>query len=251
MDAQKKLYNTARPGTPEYDEALAERNAALKELSDSRRITNNFVVKPLAQVRKYADPRFKDMQKRLRRGPEQALGRKPAPKTAPRPGNQASGGPPSSRRPARGCSATSASSARASASRAPRSASTTTSSKDGAAKGIFETAVGTAAAYGTGVGITMVCGAIGVATVGVGGLACAAVAFGGSYLVGKYGTQVAGWAWDRGADAVDAVNDNVVKPVAEATEKAAEKVVDVGERPGRRRRGRARGVKSLRLAWPG
>jgi hypothetical protein len=78
------------------------------------------------------------------------------------------------------------------------------------------------------VGITAVCGAIGVATVGVGGLACAAVAFGGSYLAGKYGTQLAGWAWDRGADAVDAVNDHVVKPVAEVTEKAVEKVADVG-----------------------
>jgi hypothetical protein len=102
-------------------------------------------------------------------------------------------------------------------------------SKDGAAKGIFETVAGTAAAYGAGVGVTAVCGAIGVATVGVGGLACAAAAFGGSYLAGKYGTQIAGWAWDRGADAVNAVNDHVVKPVAEVTEKAAEKVVDVGE----------------------
>jgi hypothetical protein len=100
--------------------------------------------------------------------------------------------------------------------------------KDGAAKGIFETVVGTAGAYGAGVGITAVCGAIGVATVGVGGLACAAVAFGGSYVVGKYGTQLGGWAYDRGADAVDAVNDNVVKPVAKVTEEAAKGVVEAG-----------------------
>ena len=226
MDAQKKLYNTARPGTPEFDEALRERNKALKDFLRSRRITDNGLLKPLAQVRKYADPRFKDMQKGWDRM-NSALGRKPAPKTAPRPGNQASGGPvkptPGSRvlshlgKLGKGLGV----------------AGTALGlynnvSKDGAAKGIFETVAGTAAAYGAGVGITAVCGAIGVATVGVGGLACAAVAFGGSYLAGKYGTQVAGWAWDRGADAVGAVNDHVVKPVAEATEKAAEKVVDVG-----------------------
>ena len=74
----------------------------------------------------------------------------------------------------------------------------------------------------------MACGAIGVATVGVGGLACAAVAFGGSYLAGKYGTKFGGWAYDRGADAVEAVNDNVVKPVANATKEAAEGVVEAG-----------------------
>jgi hypothetical protein len=83
-------------------------------------------------------------------------------------------------------------------------------------------------AYGTGVRITMACGAIGVATAGVGGLACAAVAFGGSYLAGKYGTEFGGWAYDRGADAVTAVNDNVIKPVAKVTTGAAKEVVKAG-----------------------
>ena len=77
-------------------------------------------------------------------------------------------------------------------------------------------------------GITVACGAIGVATVGVGGLACAAVAFGGSYLAGKYGTKFGGWAYDRGADAVNTVNDNVIKPVANVTRDAAKGVVEAG-----------------------
>ena len=101
--------------------------------------------------------------------------------------------------------------------------------KDGTAKGITETAVGTAAAYGTGAAIAAGCTAVGVATAGVGGLVCAGVAFGGSYLAGKYGTQFGGWAYDRGADAVNAVNDHVVKPVSDFTKDAAGKVVDGGE----------------------
>jgi hypothetical protein len=59
---------------------------------------------------------------------------------------------------------------------------------------------------------------------------CAGVAFGGSYLAGKYGTQFGGWAYDRSADAVNAVNDHVVRPVSDFTKDAAGKVVDGGEK---------------------
>jgi hypothetical protein len=226
IDAQKKLYNTARPGTPEFDEALKQRNAALRELFDSRRITNNFIVKPLAQIRKLADPRFKDIEAGMGRL-SKAVGRKPGLKPAPRPGNGASGAP---------VKATPASRFLSHLGKLGKGLGVAGTAlglynnvdKDGAAKGIFETAFGTAAAYGTGAGITAICGAVGIATAGVGGLACAAAAFGGSYLAGKYGTEFAGWAWDRGADAVNAVNDHVIKPVADATSTAAKGVVKAG-----------------------
>ena len=226
MKAQKKLYNTARPGTPEFEEALEQRNAALKEYFNSRRLTHNFIAKPLAQVRKYVDPRFQDIQKGFDRF-NKAIGREPKIGTAPRPGNTAFGGPV---KPSAGAKVLEH---LGKVGKGLGIAGTALGlynnvSKDGAAKGIFETAAGTAAAYGTGAAITAGCAAIGVATAGVGGLACAAVAFGGSYLAGKYGTEFAGWAWDRGADAVNAVNDHVFKPVASATTTAAKGVVTAG-----------------------
>jgi hypothetical protein len=36
--------------------------------------------------------------------------------------------------------------------------------------------------------------------------------------------------WDRGADAVNAVNDHVIKPVAAVTETAAKGVVEAGDK---------------------
>jgi hypothetical protein len=228
IDAQKRLYNTARPGTPEFQKALGERNAAIRELFDSRRITNNFIAKPLAQVRKLVDPRYKDMTKGWDRL-SKAMGRAPAIASAPRPGNTSFGGPA---KPTAGAKVLSH---LGKLGKGLGIAGTALGlydnvGKDGAAKGIFETAVGTAGAYGAGAAITAGCAAVGVATAGVGGLACAAVAFGGSYLAGKYGTEFAGWAWDRGADAVNAVNDHVIKPVADVTKKAAGKVVDAGSK---------------------
>jgi hypothetical protein len=175
VDAQKKLYNTARPGTPEFEQALKERNAALKEYFDSRRLTHNFVAKPLSQVRKAVDPRFDDIEKGFDRA-NKALGRTPALKTAPRPGDTSFGGPV---KPSAGAKVLEH---LGKLGKGLGVAGTALGlynnvTRDGAAKGIFETAAGTAAAYGTGVGITALCGAVGVATAGVGGLACAAVAF--------------------------------------------------------------------------
>ena len=177
-------------------------------------------------MRKAVDPRFKDIEKGYGRL-STALGAKPAPKTAPRP-NTASGGPPPKPGPGATVLKHLGKMGKGLGVAGTALGLYDNVKKDGVAKGVFETAAGTAAAYGTGVAITAGCAVVGLATAGVGGLVCAAAVFGGSYLAGKYGTKFAGWAWDRGADAVGAVNDNVVKPVAEATEKAAEKVVEVG-----------------------
>ena len=98
------------------------------------------------------------------------------------------------------------------------------------AKGITKTAGGVAGAWGAGAAVTAGCVAVGVATAGVGGLACAGVALAASYFGGKYGSQVAGWAYDRGEDVVNFANEEVFQPVANATEDAVEGVVDVGSK---------------------
>src|SRR4051794_32619863 len=44
--AQRNLYNSsARPGSPEYDGLVAKRAQAIRDLVNSRRITDNFIVK--------------------------------------------------------------------------------------------------------------------------------------------------------------------------------------------------------------
>ena len=175
--AQRDLYNSsARPGSPEYKRLVEARQSAIRELVNSRRITDNFVVKPLSQVRKVVDPRYQDFRKGFDRASEALRG----PKTnAPVPlkPNTSSGGPvkpsPASKflkglgKVGKGLGV----------------AGTALSlydnvKNDGVAKGITKTAGGVAGAWGAGAAVTAGCVAVGVATAGVGGLACAGVALG-------------------------------------------------------------------------
>ena len=191
-------------------------------------MTDNFIVKPLAQVRKAVDPRVKDIQKGFDRASEKLRG----PKTnAPVPlkPNTASGGP------VKPSAASNFLKGLGKVGKGLGIAGTALSlydnvKNDGVAKGITKTAGGVAGAWGAGAAVTAGCAAVGVATAGVGGLVCAGVAFGAAYLGGKYGSQVAGWAYDRGEDVVNFANDNVVKPVAAATETAVNTVKDVGDK---------------------
>ncbi len=225
MKTQRDLYNQARPGTPEYAKALAARNQAVKDLINSRKITNNFIVKPLAQVRKAVNPRVQDIQKGLERAGKGAASSKPVVPLKP---NTSSGGPvkpgPASKflkglgKVGKGLGI----------------AGTALSlydnvKNDGVAKGLTKTAGGVAGAWGAGAAVTAGCTAIGVATAGVGGLVCAGVAFGAAYLGGKYGSQIAGWGYDRAKDIGNFANENVFKPVGHATEVAVESVKDFGE----------------------
>ena len=212
--AQKNLLNSdARPGTPEYDRLVEARANAIRDLVNSRRITDNFIVKPLAQVRKAVDPRFKDIQKGL----DRASGALRGPKTSapvPLKPNTASGGPLKPSAASRFLKGL------GKVGKGLGIAGTALSlydnvTSDGVAKGLTETAGGVAGAWGAGAAVTAGCAAVGIATAGVGGLACAGIALGASYLGGKYGSQIAGWAYDRGTDVVNAVNDHVVKPVAD------------------------------------
>jgi hypothetical protein len=223
MKAQRKLYNTARPGTPEYNKALAARNAALKEFLDSKKITNNFVVKPLAQVRKFVDPRYKDIQKGMTRfGKGARTAKVPLPNTS-------SGGPVTK------SPATKFLKGLGKVGKGLGIAGTALSlydnvKNDGLAKGLTKTAGGVGGAWAGGAAVTFACGAIGVATAGVGGLACAGLAFGGAYLGGKYGSQIAGWGYDRAKDVANFTNEKVFKPVSQATTTAVNTVKDVGDK---------------------
>ena len=158
MQAQKKLYNTARPGTPEFEKALAQRNAALKDYLKSRAITNNKILKPLSDLRKGLDPRYKDLKSGLdavTKGSKDVKGAPLAPNTA-------SGGPV---KPSAGAKVLGH---LGKLGKGLGIAGTALGlynniNKDGTAKGITETAIGTAAAYGTGAAIAAGCTAVGVA----------------------------------------------------------------------------------------
>ena len=230
--AQKNILNSgAREGSPELNKLVDARNKAIKDLVDSRRITNNFLLKPLSQIRKYVDPRIKDFQAGLTRAGE---GLKKAglitPKKVVSPPNTSSGGPVVPKE-------TRASKFLKGVGKVGKGLGLVgvglslydNVEKDGAAKGITKTVGGVAGAWGAGAAVTAGCTAIGVATAGVGGLACAGVALGVSYFGGKYGSDIAGWGYDRAEDLANFADDKVFKPVSRATETAVNKVKDVGE----------------------
>ena len=244
MKAQKKLYNTARPGTPEFEKALAQRNTALKDYLKSRAITNNKILKPLPdpQGRRSALQGPQDRPRPVTKGSRTSRARRSRPTPPP----AARSSPARARR----SSATWASSARASASPVRRSASTTTSTRTAPPRASPRPPSAprprTAPAPRSPPAAPRSASPPPASAASV----CAGVAFGGSYLAGKYGTQFGGWAYDRGADAVNAVNDHVVKPVVRLHE---------GRRRQGGRRGREglgwreegdRGPQPLRLAWP-
>jgi hypothetical protein len=225
MKAQRKLYNTARPGTSEFEKALAERNQAVKELVDSRKVTNNFIVKPLAQVRKVLDPRAKDITAGLTKAGKGAS----STPVAPLKPNLSSGGP------VKPTAAGKFLKGLGKVGKGLGIAGTALSlydniKNDGVAKGITKTAGGVGGAWAGGTAVTLACGAIGIATAGVGGLACAGLAFAGAYIGGKYGSQIAGWGYDRAKDIGNFTNDHVFKPIGHATETAVKGVVDVGSK---------------------
>jgi hypothetical protein len=223
--AQRDLYNSsARPGTPEYTKLVNARQQAIRDLVNSRRITDNLLVKPLSQIRKVVDPRVQDIQAGMTKAGKGASSSKPAVPLKP---NTSSGGPvkpsPASRflkglgKVGKGLGI----------------AGTALSlydnvNNDGLAKGLTKTAGGVAGAWGAGAAVTAGCAAIGVATAGVGGLACAGIALGASYLGGKYGSKIAGWGYDRAKDVANFANDHVFEPVSHATTTAVNKVKDVG-----------------------
>jgi hypothetical protein len=225
---QRNLMNSsARPGTPEYNRLVEERAKAIRDLVNSRRITDNLIVKPLAQVRKAVDPRLQDIQKGFDRASEKLRGPKT---TAPVPlkPNLASGGP------VKPSAASKFLKGLGKVGKGLGIAGTALSlydnvKNDGVAKGLTKTAGGVAGAWGAGALVTAGCTAVGVATAGVGGLVCAGVAFGAAYLGGKYGSQIAGWGYDRAKDIGNFTNEHVFKPVGHATEVAVDKVKDVGE----------------------
>ena len=199
MQAQKKLYNTARPGTPEFEKALAQRDAALKDYLKSRAITNNY--DPQAARSGSAQGHRSALQ-----GPQEgprprsSKGSKDV-KGAPLAPNTASGGPVKPQRAREG----------------PQG----DLGKLGKGLGIAGTALGALRQHQQGrhrqghhrdrrrhrgrVGHRRRDRRRRAQRSAWPPPASAAspapgVAFGGSYLGGKYGSQIAGWAYDRGED---------------------------------------------------
>jgi hypothetical protein len=66
------------------------------------------------------------------------------------------------------------------------------------------------------------CTAVGVATAGVGGLVCAGVAIVGGYVVGKWGKQITGWAYDHAGEAWNFTKDKVSDGAKAAAHTAVE-----------------------------
>ena len=174
--AQRDLYNSsARPGSPEYTRLVAARKSAIRDLVNSRRITDNFIVKPLVAGPQGRRPALPGLPQGLRPRVGGAQGHEDATRPSPLKPNTSSGGPvkpsPASKflkglgKVGKGLGV----------------AGTALSlydnvKNDGVAKGITKTAGGVAGAWGAGAAVTAGCVAIGVATAGVGGLACAGVA---------------------------------------------------------------------------
>jgi hypothetical protein len=227
--AQRNLYNSsARPGSPEYKALVEARARAIRDLVASRRITHNFIVKPLAQVRKLVDPRYQDLEAGFGRASKALRGPKTDAPVPLRP-NTSSGAPVKPTAASRFLKGLGKVGKGLGIAGAALSLYDNVKN-DGVAKGITKTAGGVAGAWGAGAAVTAGCAAVGVATAGIGGLACAGVALGASYLGGKYGSQIAGWGYDRAADAVNFVNDHAVKPISNATKTAVNGVVDIGGR---------------------
>jgi len=79
--------------------------------------------------------------------------------------------------------------------------------KDGVGKGLFKTAAGAGAAYGTGLGVGALCVAAGVATAGVGAVACGVGAVVASGVASKYASDAAGYVWDKAPKVASAVKN--------------------------------------------
>ena len=178
MKAQREAPTTRlAPARPSTSKALAERDRRpQRDLVNSRKLTNNFIVKPLAQVRKVVDPRVGDIQEGLTKASREGREDRSSPvrgRTHPR-------------RPGRSPPASKFLKGLGKVGKGLGIAGTALSlydnvKNDGLAKGLTKTAGGVAGAWGAGAAVTAGCGAIGVATAGVGGLVCAGLAFGAAY----------------------------------------------------------------------
>jgi hypothetical protein len=214
------------PGSPEHEKLVNKLNRAVDQLRESRKITENPLIRATSPIRKYANPRYKDLQEHANRLskvlPFLKNKNEPAVPTAP------AADVPSSR-------------ATAAANKLLRGmgkfgkglgiAGTAISGydnirKDGWAKGATETLGGAAFAYGGSAAVMAGCGMVAIATAGVGGLVCAGGAIVVGAVVGKYGKQITGWAYDHAGEAWNFTKDKV----SEGAKAAAHNAVEGGKK---------------------
>ena len=222
--AADKLANSdAPPGSPEHERLKAKLNRAVDHLRESRKITEHPVIRATSPLRKFLNPRYKDLQQHANALKKvwPALANKKAPAV---PTGPAAAGAPSSR-------------ALGAANKFLRGAGkfgkglgivgTAISGydnirKDGLAKGGLETLGGAASTYGASALVMTGCGIVGVATAGVGGLVCAGGAIVVGYFAGKYGKQAVGWAYDHAGEAWNFTKDKVSDGAKAAAHTAVE-----------------------------
>jgi len=197
--------SSARPGSPEYRRLVDAREAAKRDLVNSRTITNNRVLKALANVRKVVDPRAKDIL-----AARDAIARKgggtsnPRPSRAPAP-NRSAGGPvrpTAASRVLKGLAKT----GKGLGVVGTALGAVDNVKKDGVAKGLTKTGGSILGGIGGGAAVAAGCAAVGVATAGVGAVACA----GGAFVVGaigaKFGGDWAGKGFDKAKKVGSALN---------------------------------------------
>ena len=223
--AANNLANSddVEPGSPEHQKLVNKLDKAVDQLRKSRNITENPLIKATSPIRKYANPRYKDLQQHYNRlskvlpflkdkgVPDRAPAVTPAPtstSTAARAANKVLGGLGKFGK-GLGIAGTAIS-------------GYANIRKDGWAKGATETLGGAAAGYGATAAVMAGCAAVGIATAGVGGLVCV----GGALVVGavasKYGKAATAWAYDHAGEAWDFTKDKVSDGAKAAAHTAVE-----------------------------
>jgi hypothetical protein len=214
--AMRNMRNTsARPGSPEWNRLQNEVNNAKNDLIRSRKITENPLLKNLAGARKFFDPRGKDisagldkLNSGLKRAPTTGVPVKPTVGLRP-PASAASKFLGGLGKFGKGLGFVGVA-----------FGAYSNIKNDGIGKGLFETGGGALAGWGAATGVGALCVAAGVATAGVGAVACGLGAIGASVIAGGIGSKVAGWAWDRGADAVSWTGHQISSGVSALADKA-------------------------------
>jgi hypothetical protein len=220
--ADKLANDTSPPDSEQHQRLVKKLNKAVDQLRESRKITEHPLIRATSPIRKYANPRFKDLQSHYNRlskvlpflkdkgVPDRAPAVTPAPttSTATRAANKVLGGLGKFGK-GLGIAGTAIS-------------GYDNIRKDGFAKGATETLGGAAAGYGATAAVMAGCGAVGIATAGVGGLVCV----GGALVVGavasKYGKAATAWAYDHAGEAWDFTKDKVSDGAKAAAHTAVE-----------------------------
>ena len=212
QDAARAYADSDAPsGSPEYERLKSNLDESLTDLRRSRSITDNRLLRGASRLRQLINPRPKDVAPAIQRLRD-TVSHHDFGATPPRVGTTE---PPATGAAQRVLSQLGKFGKGLGVAGVALSAYDNIH-RDGVGKGVTKTVAGAAGAYGAGTLITAGCAALGIATAGVGAVACAGAVLVGGYFGGKYASQFGGWAYDHAGAAASAVNDHVFKPVAQS-----------------------------------